>query len=211
MDELYYYSATIITILSLKLIFKKYNVNNPFNYINIIFYTLWTLVSWFITYKNLFCDQEKYIIQFSHFLVHTINCNYIYELIFNRPDLPHTIHHVLTITLQSFAYYTGFLNISTNLQLCNTSHSGYFSSILSNMRSIYLKNNWKNKNIIVRLYYYSYLISKIGGILLYYYILFMYRIEILRYPNIIVLGLYFLVHAVQSYFSIIIMKKLKNN
>ena len=209
MDEFYYYFGSLIIIFFIKGLFKRYKLYNSQNYINIFFYTIWTLISWFITYKNLFCNEEKYIIQFSHFLVHTINCNYIYELVFNTPDSAHIIHHILTLTLQSFAYYTGFLNINTHLQLCNTSHNGYFSSVLSNLRTLATIEKWKNKNIIVKLYYSSYLISKIGGIILYYYVLFLYKIKIFKYPNLIVLGLYFLVHAVQMYFCFIITKKLK--
>ena len=64
------------------------------------------------------------------------------------------------------------------------------------------------KNLIKNMYYYSYLIAKLGGIIWYYYLLLEYKIPVLVYPNIMVIILYFLVHLLQIYFCIKILKKI---
>lgn len=208
MTEHFYYPVTIFLIFILSKILKYYHFKNISNYINIVFYFSWTIVSWFATYMNLYMGKDYYLLAFRHFIIHTINCAYIYELIVNTPDFAHSLHHILTVLLQSFAFYTGFLDKSNHLQLCTTAHSGYFSSIISNLRIIAIKENWKSKTVIVNTYYYSYLISKFSGIIMYYYILYKYHIQFLGYPNFIVIILYFMVHLVQLYFSKIIIKKI---
>ena len=53
------------------------------------------------------------------------------------PDSAHTYNHVATMILQYVSLYSNFLHSnSIHTMICNTSHLGFFSSILSSLRTI---------------------------------------------------------------------------
>lgn len=201
MEELYYYFGTFLIIKLLTSVFFL-----DFERIKLFFYSTWTTLSFYLLFNYLFLNIDYYL-YFSPLIVHTINFMFTYELCFHTPDRAHTIHHIFTVLLQVIAYYSGFLTITDHLILCNTSHLGFLSSIFSSLRTIALKENSKYKSIIRELYYNSYLISKIGGMVLYYFILCYSDIVIFSYNFLLVFILYLIIHIIQLYFALIIYKK----
>ena len=205
MDELKYYSGTFFFIKLLTSVFKV-----DFEYIRLLFYTVWTSLSFYLLFIYLFLNTNLYE-YYCPLIVHTINCVFIYELSFHRPDKAHSIHHIFTIILQVIAYYSGFLGKTEHLILCNTSHLGFLSSIFSSLLTISTKRNSIYKHIIKKYYYNTYLISKIGGMILYYIILGTSDILIFSYNFLFVFILYFSIHIIQLYFSWKIYMKLRTN
>jgi len=179
--------------------FSKKYMSHP-KYADVINYTIWSSVSWVAEINYLLGNDSVYF-NMTHFLILTINTTYVYELIFHRPDSGHSIHHIVTIILQTFGLQSGFLTPIYALRMVNTSHKGYISSIFSALRCI-------NKKYTT-IYYYSYLVCKIGGMIWYYWIFMQcytqLKWEFITYIN---LGLYAIVHLIQLYFSRKIIRKL---
>ena len=64
----------------------------------------------FLLLTNFFNDNIFYYLLVKDIIISSVNCVYIYDLIYNKLDKPHTIHHILTIVLQG-AHYIVVANI----------------------------------------------------------------------------------------------------
>ena len=176
-------------------------------------YLVWFGIAWYGEIYYLYTgDITVYSPTIAYFYVYSINVTYIYDLLRYPTDKAHCIHHIVTILTQYLYTYSDFASSSPLLRMVNTSHKGLLSSVISAARAITKQRSSPYEKSITKLYYYSYLICKIGGILLYYYHLCQYHNEInYNMVHIILLFLYSLVHIIQIYFSAIIIRILRGN
>jgi len=193
----------IITYITIKLLIL---LGLDFDTIKLLFYTIWTFTSFYTWIQYYYFNYDLFII-FVPIFINTINCTYIYELINYRPDTSHTIHHILTVILQTISWYSNFETNTGYCLLFNTAHLGFFSSILSSCVTIATKKNSKNLAIIKQIYLYSYLLAKIGGTILYYFLLYYY--DLFDYKFLYIFILYGLVHLLQIYFCYLVYIKIK--
>lgn len=208
----YHYQITFCWMYCLCSIIK---IKPSFKIVSAINYMIW----WSATcYSELHIQLFNSYICYEYicdFIVNTINAAFIYELLFYTPDKSHIIHHVLTILLQQYSLSSGFLMQNNwHLRLCTTAHWGLFSSIISSLRDPIRINRPHYLIKINKIYKYSYLVCKFGGISLYYIILYNHKNEVqLTLVTMIHYFLYSLVHMVQLYFCYKIIKNLriKNN
>ena len=194
-EELYFLTLTWLFLIILRCF------GLCFDRIKLVSYTIWTL--WSIgLYITFYVYDINYWDISTVPMIHTINFAFIYEMLFHPPDTAHTIHHLVTIILQCISLYSGFAPKSTyHIILCNTAQLGFFSSIFSSLRTISQKENWFSKQMLTHTYYVSYLIAKIGGIVLFYWYMYIYaeKIQVRDYWYVYVL--YGMIHLIQLYFS----------
>ena len=202
-----YYSITLILNLFLKKYFSLIGIKHSKPYVNIVFYIIWTILGFKFMY-NLSYDYTDSMFLYRDVMIHSLNCKYLYELIFEKLDLAHTIHHLICILLQQFTLFCNFAETHRHIQLCATGYCSIYSSIFSNGRHIVDNHKWLNKYYMQMVYYYSYLIGKISSICLFYWIIYQYNIDYYSYPNFIVIFFYLMLHLIQLYFAYKIICKL---
>ena len=186
-------------------------INMKFIVMKLNMYILWTLIS--IILNILFFWSNVNIFSYmAPFIIHSINFFFMYEMVFHKPDMAHTIHHILTIMVQCMGYYSGYVEkYPLSMIIFNTSHVGFFSSIFSSLRDITKDTHYHQ--LVKNIYYNSYLLAKIGGIIVYYMLCFYFRhhIQLSGYEHIWIT--YACVHVVQLFFcwKILKIKRRKRN
>lgn len=133
-----------------------------FEVIRCLLYCIWTFISFVSPILFFKYDIKDIYNNMTPFIIHSINCAYLYELFYHPPgDIPHKVHHIVTIIVQCLTYYSGWLHLSPcHIIICNTAHQGFFSSILSSLRTLAKKYKWTDAEFINKCYFYSYLIAK---------------------------------------------------
>lgn len=185
-------SLLMIQILQTRICFER---------IRIVFYTLWTCGSWYGTCQAL-AGKATFMFWYTPRSIASINTVYCYELMFHTPDAGHTLHHLVTILLQSFAFYGGFMPaLVENSILFTSALLGLFSSILSSARTIAKSEDWTHKRFVTNAYYYSYLLAKPGMIIAHYVYWYANRDVISVQGYEYVHAMYAAVHLIQCYFS----------
>ena len=86
------------------------------------------------------------------FLIHFINVTYLYEMLFYNVDLPHKIHHIISIILQQYCINTNFLNNAWHIRLASSGYTTFITSVLSSSRDI-IRYNYPQYNNLYRFYF----------------------------------------------------------
>ena len=188
---------------------NKKTSKNSVLYIEILFFTLF-IISFSNNVSDIKSDPSQ-IISYTY----SLNIYYIFHILVSKQDIFHNIHHILAILHQSlFIYYTNFETTSPciNSDFLLTMAIQYYmliTSIFSAMWKLAKNNNWKFSDYLENLYFYIFLLTKIGGniiILKRWYDNKFYKIYIPCY----ILQQYsmILLAGIQMYFSYKIIKKL---
>ena len=81
---------------------KKINLLNPkYDFLRLFNYNVWTILSLYVLI------YQKNIFLIGDFITKSIILNYIYEIIYHKPDKAHIMHHIITIMTQLLSIYSG--------------------------------------------------------------------------------------------------------
>jgi hypothetical protein len=204
--------ATISSIVSLDHILRYYQVKYSFEWVRVALYSVWTAMAWWICVT---CDWESNSIRYPdlvHPMLRSVNIAYLYEMVVHSPDTAHTIHHVLAIVAQLYGLMVSMAvpNDLTTLELAAAihPHMGFISSIFSSLRTIY-RDDLRIGRTIDTVYKISYLVSKPGLVLIYYYCLATSDMWATTTTQIRISGCLFIpIHLIQFYFSWLIARSL---
>ena len=189
------YSLVLIAMDKIKMIKLK---EPRYENIKLINYILWVVIALSsISFPN-------FGLTGAIFVSHSILFNFLYELIFYKPDTAHVIHHVLTTIGILVSYGLWTFPDKVVYTSANIFYVGMFSSIFSSLRKI---TNEKNKSSMHNIYKISYLIAKIGGIICHYKLILFSNYN-LSTNNKILFFMHFLIHITQIYFCYLIVKKM---
>ena len=187
---------------SIKYFFNDHN----FKIMAIINYLLWWLVSLYGEYNRLVNNSYTEYKILIPYCVYSLNIFYIYELYYYRPDRGHIIHHILTILLQSYAFWSNFLNNDINIVLGCSAYWSMITSSFSALRYILRQKKSVYYEIVNKFYNFLFVLLKGFTIIIYYLILYKNNTIICTTNFIIIYILYFLVHINQLYFIYKIIK-----
>jgi hypothetical protein len=204
--------ATISSIVSLDHILRYYQVKHSFEWVRVALYSVWTATAWWIYVT---CDWESNMSRYPdlvHPMLRSVNIAYLYEMVVHSPDTAHTIHHILTIVAQLYGLMVSLPvpNDHTALELTLTihPHMGFISSIFSSLRTIY-RDDRRIGRTIDTVYKISYLVSKPGLVLIYYYLVATTDLWATTTPQLHISAYAFIpIHLIQFYFSWLIARSL---
>ena len=150
----------LIDKFNIKLIEPKYEV------IRICNYSIWTLLS---IYGLLYND---YLFIFGDFITKSMILNYVYEMMYHKPDNAHIIHHLFTIITQLSSIYSGLYYIEWFQKITFYTYFATCTSILSSLRLVVKHNYIKYYNLTKLCYKLSFLFFKIIVMYPHYYIIY---------------------------------------
>ena len=186
-------------------ILKIYGSYN-FKIMSVINYFIWFIFSIVSEYNRIVYSNYNYYRTLIPICFYSLNLHYIYELYFYRPDISHTIHHLLTIILQSYCYFSDFFNLNINIVLGCSAYWSMISSVFSALRFLVIKSSYKS-NILNLVYKIIFIISK-GLTIVIYYIIFYKNFNNINFEKyMFIYLLYFCVHLNQIYFIYRILSK----
>jgi len=172
----------------------------------IINYCLWWLMSLYCEYYRLVNNSYTEYKILIPYCVYSLNIFYTYELYYYRHDIGHIIHHILTILLQSYCFWSNYFDNNINIVLGCSAYWSMITSSFSALRYILRQKTSVYYEIVNKLYKFLFVFLKGFTVIIYYLIL--YKNSSIIYTNnfIIIYILYFLVHINQLYFIYKIIK-----
>ena len=188
---------------SIKYFFNDHN----FKIMAIINYLLWWLVSLYGEYNRLVNNSYTEYKILIPYCVYSLNIFYIYELYYYRPDIGHTIHHILTILLQSYCFLGNYFNSNINIVLGCSAYWSMLTSSFSALRYILRQKNSIYYEKVNELYKFLFVFLKGFTIIIYYLIVYKNITKICATNFIMIYVLYFSVHMNQLYFIYRILSK----
>jgi len=184
-------------IMSLDMLFKSFGITKVISYSTT---TLFCIVNEFTEYK------------YTYIVSTTMLGIYSYEIVYYKPDKSHLLHHIITTAIIVSGTYNYINHYPYSLYYDeSSSHMGFtrlgnllafvnVSSIFSALREIFPNNLTK------QMYYYIYILSKFGCMILYYNYIYLHMDSFKNeMPAIYLIGT---LHILQLYFCYTIMKLL---
>ena len=167
-------------------------------------YLIWVLVSFYALVNG---GTNVVIYRAMTLVVQSITLNYVYEIVYHRPDEAHTIHHSISLALQVLWVYmynidTPFLRVVTVVGHLNNAAmvSSIFSSLRHILRSVTSRSRYE---ACTQFYKWMYVVSKVCSGLCQYKVLLdacFTENEPLGMVFVVCLATLLTLHSIQAYF-----------